>query len=99
MPSRTAVPTTMQAAIYRGANDIRVETVPVPKLGTGEVLVRVEVCGVSPSDVKRVQMGLKPIGRVLGNEIAGTVVAVAEDVDEWRPGERVVVHTARGEPG
>lgn len=99
MPSRTAVPATMQAAIYRGANDLRVETVPVPKLGTGEVLVRVEVCGVSPSDVKRVQLGIKPFGRVLGNEIAGTVVAVAEDVDEWRPGERVVVHTARGEPG
>ena len=33
------VPTTMRAAVYRGVNDVRVETIPVPEIGAGEVLV------------------------------------------------------------
>lgn len=98
MATRT-IPTTMKAAIYRGPSDLRLETVPVPELEAGDVLVQVACCGVSPADVKRVQMGLKPFGRVLGHEIAGTIVDVGDDVDGWKPGERVVVRTTRGEPG
>lgn len=94
-----ALPTTMKAVLYRGPGDLRVETVPVPTVGAGEVLVEVAVCGVSPADVKRVQMGLKPFGRVLGHEIAGTIVATGDEVDGWKPGERVVVRSTRGEPG
>jgi L-iditol 2-dehydrogenase len=88
----TGIPSTMKAAVYHGANDLRVESVPVPAIGSGEILVRVHACGVSPTEVKRVQQGLKPYGRVLGNEVAGVVAKVAPDVDEWRVGERVVVH-------
>jgi len=98
MATRT-LPTTMKAAVYRGAGDIRVESVPVPEIGPDEVLVRVGVCGVSPVDVKRVAMGLKPFGRVLGHEIAGAIAHVGEEVDGWRVGERVVVRTTMGESG
>lgn len=94
-----AIPPTMKAAVYRGPGDLRLETVPVPEVGEDEVLVQVGACGVSPADVKRVQLGLKPFGRVLGHEIAGTVARVGDAVDGWRPGERVVVRTTRGEPG
>lgn len=94
MPSRTSP--TMKAAVYRGPNDLRLETVPVPTIGDGDVLVRVAVCGVSTADVKRVQMGLKPFGGVLGHEIAGTIERVGADVDGWRPGERVAVRVVRG---
>ncbi len=82
----------MKAAVYHGANDLRVETVPVPKLGHGDALVSVAACGVSTGDVRRVQMGLKPWPKILGNEIAGTIEAVGDDVDGWRAGDRVVVH-------
>ncbi len=86
------LPTTMKAAVYHGANDIRVETVPVPSIAADEILVKVAACGVAPTDVKRVQMGLKPVSRILGDEVAGTVARVGDEVDDWRAGERVVVH-------
>ena len=89
----------MKAVVYRGPNDLRVESVPVPEIGPDEVLVQVAVCGVSSADVKRVQGGLKPFGRVLGSEIAGTIAGCGADVDGWRIGDRVVVRTTRGVPG
>lgn len=98
-PPRTAIATTMNAAVYRGPNDLRVETLPIPAVGPGDVLVRVAACGVSTSDVKRVQMGLQPFGKVLGHEIAGTIERVGRDVDGWSPGERVVARLVRGEAG
>jgi hypothetical protein len=40
------IPKTMRAVVYRGVNDLRLETVPVPRLGANELLVKVAVCGV-----------------------------------------------------
>ena len=40
------IPTTMRAAVYRGINDVRVETVPVPAIGPGEILIKVASCGI-----------------------------------------------------
>src|SRR5205085_7709836 len=94
-----SLPPSMKAALYRGPGEIRVETVPVPEIGPEDVLVRVGACGVSPEDVKRVQMGLKPFGRVLGHEVAGAIAQVGDDVEGWRVGDRVVVRTTRGEAG
>jgi L-iditol 2-dehydrogenase len=48
------VPTIMRAAVYRGVNDVRVETVPVPEIGPGEVLIRVHSCGVCGTDLKKI---------------------------------------------
>ena len=42
----TVVPSTMKAAVYRGINDVRIETVPVPEIGPGELLIRVHTCGI-----------------------------------------------------
>ena len=72
-----ALPAQMQAAVYRGQGDVRLETLPVPTLEEGEVLVRVAACGVCGTDIKKVQHGLVEAPRILGHETAGTIVANA----------------------
>lgn len=83
---------TMRAAVYRGLDDVRVERVPMPEIGPGEVLVRVEVCGVCGTDLKKIHLGLVPPPRIFGHETAGTIAAVGAGVVDWKVGDRVVVH-------
>jgi L-iditol 2-dehydrogenase len=83
---------TMLAAVYRGKGDLRVERLPVPEPGPGEIQVRIDACGVCGTDVKKVEKGLLPGPRVFGHEIAGTVSARGAGVARFREGQRVVVH-------
>ena len=85
------IPSTMQAAVYRGVNDVRLETVPVPQIGPGEMLVRVHSCGVCGTDLKKIATGSHSAPRIFGHETSGVVAAVGENVREYRPGDRVVV--------
>lgn len=85
------VPATMQAAVYRGVNDVRVETVPVPAISEGEILVRVHTCGVCGTDLKKIATGSHSAPRIFGHETSGTVAAVGAGVTNFRPGDRVVV--------
>src|SRR5215470_2587200 len=87
-----AIPETMQAVVYRGANDLRVETLPVPATGTGELLVKVAVCGVCPTDIKKIHYGTVPPPRVFGHETAGTIVRAGSGVKQFRIGDRVALH-------
>jgi L-iditol 2-dehydrogenase len=87
-----AVPATMRAAVYRGVNDIRVETVPVPEIGRGELLVKIATCGVCGTDLKKIHTGSHSAPRIFGHEMSGTVVALGEGVNNYEFGERVVVH-------
>ena len=84
-----SIPKTMQAAVYRGANDVRLETVPVPRIGPRELLVKVAVCGVCPTDIKKIQYGTVPPPRIFGHETAGTIVRAGARVTKFRVGERV----------
>jgi L-iditol 2-dehydrogenase len=86
------IPKTMRAVVYRGVNDLRVETVPVPRIGAGELLVRVAACGVCPTDIKKIQYGTVPPPRIFGHETAGTIVRVGARVRGFRVGERVALH-------
>jgi L-iditol 2-dehydrogenase len=86
-----SIPTTMQAAVYRGINDVRLETVPVPQIGPGEMLVRVHSCGVCGTDLKKISTGSHSAPRIFGHETSGVVAAVGEAVREYRPGDRVMV--------
>ena len=86
------IPKTMRAVVYRGANDLRVETVPVPSIGRGELLVRVAACGVCPTDIKKIQYGTLPPPRIFGHETAGTIVRVGAGVRQFKVGERVALH-------
>lgn len=82
----------MKAAVYRGPGDVRVEDVPVPEIGAGEMLVRVQACGVCGTDLKKIEKGLLAPPRVFGHEIAGRVAAVGAGVTSFREGDGVVVH-------
>ena len=86
------IPKTMQAVVYRGANDLRLETVPMPRIGPGELLVRVAVCGVCPTDIKKIQYGTVPPPRIFGHETAGTIVRAGSSVRQFRVGDRVALH-------
>lgn len=84
----------MRAAVYRGPNDVRIETVPVPRIGAHELLVKVAVCGVCPTDIKKIQYGTVPPPRVFGHETAGTIVKVGGGKSRFgfKPGDRVALH-------
>jgi L-iditol 2-dehydrogenase len=81
---------TMRAAVYHGANDVRVEQIPIPSIGPGEALVRIRACGVCGTDLKKIHYGLVPGPRVFGHEMAGDIVALGEGVQGWNVGDRVV---------
>jgi L-iditol 2-dehydrogenase len=89
--TKRAIPTTMQAAVYRGVNDVRVETVPVPQIGSGELLIRVHTCGICGTDLKKISSGSHSAPRIFGHETSGVVAAVGEGVSTFSPGDRVVV--------
>lgn len=87
-----SIPETMRAVVYRGINDLRLETIPVPKIRPGELLVKVAACGVCPTDVKKIRHGTVPPPRVFGHETSGTIVRVGSRVRGFRVGERVALH-------
>jgi L-iditol 2-dehydrogenase len=96
---KTKIPTNMQAVVYRGVNDMRVETVPVPRIGPGELLVKVATCGVCGTDLKKIHTGSHSAPRIFGHEMAGTIVEVGQGVTRFAVGERVMVfhHVPCGE--
>src|SRR5438552_1818245 len=89
-PRSRALPATMQAAVYRGKNDVRLETVPVPEIAAGELLLRIHTCGICGTDLKKISTGSHSAPRIFGHEIAGQVVAVGEGVREYKVGDRVM---------
>lgn len=84
--------TMMRAAVYRGTPRLEVEEIPRPEPGVGEILVRVEVCGVCGTDVKKIDKALAAPPRIFGHEIAGVVAGLGGGVAKFKEGDRVVVH-------
>jgi len=82
---------TMKAAVYRGQGRVSVEAVPVPEIGPGELLLRVEACGICHTDLKKIEYDLLPPPRIYGHETAGVVEKVGEGVRHVQPGDRLVV--------
>src|SRR3989475_5297692 len=93
------LPATMLAAVYRGVNDVRLATVPVPEIGRGEILVKVHTCGICGTDLKKISTGSHSAPRVFGHETSGVVAAVDEGIPDFQVGDRVVVfhHVPCGE--
>jgi L-iditol 2-dehydrogenase len=87
-----SIPTEMRAAVYRGVDDVRIETVPVPEIGPGELLVRIDTCGVCGTDLKKIHTGSHSAPRIFGHEMAGTVVKVGEGVTKFALGDRVMAY-------
>ena len=90
MASEQAIPVAMRAAVYRGVNDVRVETVPVPEIGPGEVLLRIHTCGICGTDLKKIHTGSHTAPRIFGHEMAGTIAAVGAGVVDFAVGDRVM---------
>jgi len=92
--STTQRPTLMRAAVLHGAEDVRMEEVPIPVPGSGEVVARVDVASVDFTDRKVFLHGRHPMIKIpglFGHEWVGTIAAVGPGVHErWRPGQRVV---------
>jgi L-iditol 2-dehydrogenase len=80
----------MRAGVYRGTGRVVVESVPIPEIGEGEVLFRVAACGICGTDIKKIKQGFVDPPRILGHELAGTVVKVGLGVTKFEPGDRVV---------
>jgi L-iditol 2-dehydrogenase len=81
---------TMHAAVYRGQSIVNVEEIPTPAIEPGEILIRVEACGICHTDLKKIEHNLLAPPRVYGHETAGVVAAVGSGVTQFRPGDRVV---------
>jgi L-iditol 2-dehydrogenase len=80
----------MQAAVYRDIDDVRTETVSLPAIGAGEVLVRIDTCGICGTDLKKIHTGSHSAPRVFGHEMAGTIAAIGESVRGFKVGDRVM---------
>jgi len=86
----SAIPETMHAAVYRGSSVVKVEEIPTPSIGPGEILIRVEACGICHTDLKKIEHNLLEPPRVYGHETAGVVAAVGSGVTKFQTGDRVV---------
>src|SRR5919201_1478778 len=89
----------MKAVVLHGADDMRVQSRPVPQPGPGEVLLKVAVASICGTDVKVLHRKLQgqPDGEfIMGHEYAGTITALGPDVDEFRVGDRVAVEVHKG---
>lgn len=80
----------MKAAVYLGNGRIEVQSVPTPQIGAGEILVRVESCGICHTDLKKIEYNLLAPPRIYGHETAGVVAAVGDGVSKFVPGDLVV---------
>jgi L-iditol 2-dehydrogenase len=81
----------MRAAVYRGKSVVSVDEVVTPDIGDGEILIRVEACGVCHTDLKKIEYDLLTPPRIYGHETAGVVAAVGRSVTKYQPGDRVIV--------
>ena len=78
----------MRVAMWYNNRDVRIEEMPIPQIGPGEALVRVEASGICGSDIMEwYRLDRAPL--VLGHEIGGQIVAMGEGVERYQEGDRV----------
>ena len=82
----------MKAVTFDGTDrPLGLEELPVPEAGPGQLLLKVDACGICGSDLHAYQTSLPPVGTVMGHEFAGEVVEIGEGVaDDWRKGDRAI---------
>lgn len=90
----------MKAAVFYAANEpLKVEEVPTPKPGDGEVLVKVAACGLCHSDLHYTDHGVptfKTPPLILGHEISGTIAGTGSGVEQWKEGDKVLLPAVYG---
>lgn len=78
----------MRLATYYSNNDIRIEEGPKPKIGRGELLIRVEASGICGTDVLQWYRRDK-VPLILGHEIAGEIEEVGGGLSQYKQGQRI----------
>lgn len=85
----------MKAAVFYGPNQpLKIEEVPTPQIGDGEVLIKVAACGLCHTDISYIDHGVPTFKKpplILGHEISGTVAEVAADVTNFKVGDKVLL--------
>ncbi|MFB9760223.1 alcohol dehydrogenase catalytic domain-containing protein [Ectobacillus funiculus] len=100
-PNQVTIPKTMKAVVAYTPGDYRLEEVPVPEIGEGEILVKVEACGICAGDLKAfegapsfwgdaTQPAYIKAPMIPGHEFIGHVVALGEGVEGFEIGDRVI---------
>ena len=79
----------MKKAVYHGIRDLRIEEVPEPVPGPGEIKVKVKYCGICGSDLHEYLHGLFPQSP-FGHEACGTIVEIGRDVSGFQVGDPVL---------
>ncbi len=83
--------TRMKAAVYHSQHNIRIEEVPTPRIGDGEILVEMKACGICGSDLMDWYLKTRaPL--VLGHEPTGIIAKKGSKVEAFDLGDRVFVH-------
>jgi len=87
-------PSMLAARMYKINEPLKIERIPIPEIGSLDVLVKVKACGICHSDLHLLQ-GVVPLPeypRTFGHEIAGVIQSVGSGVKEWKTGDRVCVY-------
>ena len=86
----------MKGAVFYAPGDVRLEDVPEPSAGPGEVKLRIKNCSTCGTDVKIFKNGHQNMDppQVMGHEIAGEIVEIGNGVEGWEVGDRVQVIAA-----
>lgn len=86
---------TMRAARMYGKQDIRIEDVPIPSPGRGEILLKVKAAAICGTDIRMFRHGVAGVSEdhplILGHEISGIIDRVGEGVENYRVGQRVAI--------
>jgi L-iditol 2-dehydrogenase len=82
----------MKAAVVKGPSKVAVEDIEKPKLGKGEIMVKMHACGICGSDVEKVFGQYSQPSMKLGHEPSGVIAEVGDGVNGFKKGDRVFVH-------
>ena len=80
---------TMKAAVYVAPNKIELRSIPRPRAGTGELVIRTWGVGLCGTDITKIHYGTASPGTVLGHELAGWVVEIGDGVTDFEKGDRI----------
>ena len=88
------MPNTKRGVVLSGTKEITIEERPLPTPGSGEGIVKIDLCGICGSDLHGWEAGgsVYPIGTLMGHEAVGTVQEVGEGVSTLKAGDRVVIN-------
>src|SRR3989449_3232375 len=81
----------MLACLINGPGHAEITEVPVPRLQSGEVLIKLAAAGICGTDIEKVHGAYGP-GGILGHEVSGTIASVGDGVIDLRKSDRVIAH-------